>query len=292
MQKRSDDTLVAYLDGELDSAERQHVEAWLAADAAARDRLAGLAQSATLVRSAYADIVNEPVPERLIAAARGESGGAASVAHEAEILVLKRPQRAIVSMPAGRWGIGIAAAAGLFGLVLGGAGSYLAVGGLNSTNPAAEQRLAAAAANGTWLDNAAGYYKLVVSAGDSMLIDVPAGGDTGEALQKISQNLPQQVRLPDLKPWGLSFRGARLVVVEGRPAAQLVYTTDNKAIGPLTLVIGASKQPDIQPTFDRRQDVNMLYWRHHGRAYALVGQTDIGYLWGIANDVAWQLDAI
>ena len=292
MQKRSDDTLVAYLDGELDSAERQHVEAWLAADAAARDRLAGLAQSATLVRSAYADIVNEPVPERLIAAARGESGGAASVAHEAEILVLKRPQRAIVSMPAGRWGIGIAAAAGLFGLVLGGAGSYLAVGGLNSANPAVEQRLAAAAANGTWLDNAAGYYKLVVSAGDSMLIDVPAGGDTGEALQKISQNLPQQVRLPDLKPWGLSFRGARLVVVEGRPAAQLVYTTDNKAIGPLTLVIGASKQPDIQPTFDRRQDVNMLYWRHHGRAYALVGQTDIGYLWGIANDVAWQLDAI
>ena len=42
----------------------------------------------------------------------------------------------------------------------------------------------------------------------------------------------------------------------------------------------------------RRQDVNLLYWRHQGRAYALVGQTDIGYLWGIANDVAWQLDAI
>jgi hypothetical protein len=38
--------------------------------------------------------------------------------------------------------------------------------------------------------------------------------------------------------------------------------------------------------------VNLLYWRHQGRAYALVGQTDIGWLWGIANDVAWQLDAI
>jgi len=291
MQKRSDETLVAYLDGELDGAERQHVEAWLAADTEARDRLAGLAQSSDLVRSAYGDIVNEPVPERLIAAARGQTGSTARQ-QDAEILVLRRPWRPMVTVPAGRWGIGIAAAAGLFGLVLGGAGSYLATGLLNSGNPAAEQRLAAAAANGTWLDNAAGYYKLVVSAGDSMLIDVPAGGDTGEALQKISQSLPQQVRLPDLKPWGLSFRGARLVVVEGRPAAQLVYVTDNKAIGPLTLVIGASKQPDIQPTFDRRQDVNMLYWRHHGRAYALVGQTDIGYLWGIANDVAWQLDAI
>jgi len=292
MQKRSDETLVAYLDGELDNAERQHVEAWLAADTGARDQLAGLAQAADLVRNAYADIVNEPVPERLIAAARGETGGAAAApAHEAEILVLQRPQRRIaMPIPVGRWGIGIAAAAGLFGLVLGSAGSYLATALLNSGNPAAEeQRLAAAAANTTWLDNAAGYYKLAVSAGDSMLIDVPAGGDTNEVLQKAS--LPQ-TRLPDLKPWGLNFRGARLVVVEGKPAAQLVYVTDNKAIGPLTLVIGASKQPDIQPTFDNRQDVNLLYWRRQGRAYALVGQTDIGYLWGIANDVAWQLDAI
>jgi len=60
----------------------------------------------------------------------------------------------------------------------------------------------------------------------------------------------------------------------------------------LALIIGSTKQPDISPTFDRRQDVNLLYWRHQGRAYALVGQADIGYLWGIANDVAWQLDAV
>jgi anti-sigma factor RsiW len=100
------------------------------------------------------------------------------------------------------------------------------------------------------------------------------------------------VRLPDLKPWGLSFQGARLVVVEGRPAAQLVYTTDNKAIGPLALIIGSTKQPDILPTSADRQDLKLLYWRHQGRASVLVGQSDLGYLWGIANDVAWQLDAI
>src|SRR5436305_812460 len=77
MQKHSDETLVAYLDGELDGAERQHVEAWLAADDAARDRLTGLAQSADLLRSAYGDIVNAPVPERLIAAALGLSSSRA-----------------------------------------------------------------------------------------------------------------------------------------------------------------------------------------------------------------------
>jgi anti-sigma factor RsiW len=291
MQRHSDEALVGYIDGELDDDERRHVEAWLEADPAVRERLTALVQSGDLLRGAYADIVNEPVPARLIAAARDASESAPGV-QEAEILVLKRPGWAAMPLPARRWQIGLAAAAGLFGVIFGGAGTYLGVGLLNPANPAAERRLAAIAANAGWLDSAAGYYKLTVSAGDTMLIDVPASNDPREALQKISESVPQQMRLPDLKPWGLTFRGARLVVVEGRPAAQLVYVTDNKAIGPLTLVIGASKQPDISPTFDRRQDVNLLYWRHQGRAYALVGQTDIGYLWGIANDVAWQLDAI
>jgi anti-sigma factor RsiW len=295
MPRHDDEALVAYLDGELDDSERRHVEAWLDADPAVRERLAALAQVTDLVRSAYAPVAGEAVPERLLAAARGERPGVAAGAkapqQEAEILVL-RPTTTAAVVASRRWHIGLAAAAGLFGVVFGGAGTYFGMGLLDPISPAAEHQIAAAAANDIWLDNAAGYYKLTVSAGDNMLIDVPASNDPSAALQKISQSLPQQVRLPNLKPWGLTFRGARLVVVDGKPAAQLVYVTDNKAIGPLTLVIGASKLPAIAPTLDRRQDLNVLYWRHQGRAYALVGKTDIGYLWGIANDVAWQLDAI
>ena len=288
MQKHSDEALVAYLDGELDSSERRHVEAWLEADPAVRDRLAALAQATELARGAYADIVNEPLPERLIAAARGET---LTGEQEAEILVL-RPNKVAAQLRVRRWHIGMAAAAGLFSILFGGAGTYVGMGLINRADPEAEQKLAAATANSIWLDNAAGYYKLAVNAGDNMLVDVPASNDAQEAWQKISQGLPKQVRLPDLKPWGLNFRGARLVVVEGRPAAQLVYNTDNNAIGPLTLVIGASKQPDIAPSISKRQDVTLLYWRHAGRAYALVGRGDLGYLWGIAKDVAYQLDAI
>src|SRR5207244_9187139 len=121
-----------------------------------------------------------------------------------------------------RWQIGLAAAAGLFGLIVGGMGTYLGSGLINRANPAAERQLAAAAANGAWLDNAAGYYKLSVSAGDNLLVDVPASNDPREALQKISQSLPQQVRLPDLKPSGRSVRGARLVLCAWQPAAALV----------------------------------------------------------------------
>lgn len=288
MQKHSDEALVAYLDGELEDAERLNLEASIDSDPELRDRLAALAQSADLVRSAFADIVDEPVPERLIAAARGKA--AADSRGEAQILFFQRPQRHARPAPT-RWQIGYAAAAALVGLVVGGAGTYVGLNAVTGANSAAERQVAAAAANG-WLDNAAANYKLIVNAGDQIPMDVPASNDPREALQKISQTLPQQVRLPDLKPWGLNFRGARLVAVEGRPGVQLVYNTDNKAIGPLTLVIGATKQPDSAPAFDHRQDVNLLYWRHHGRAYALVGQADIGYLWGIANDVAWQLNAI
>ena len=287
MHRRSDDQLVAYLDGELETEERREIEAWLADDPAAEAQLAALARSGNLLRQAFDEAMHEPVPERLIAAARGDAP-AEETEPAAQIVPL--PRRA-ASPPRWYWRAALPVAASIIGILIGVGGAY--VGGVGFTpggtrNPALE----ASAINNVWLNNAAGYFKLFVSAGDNALIDVPATGDTREALQKISQSLPQEVRLPDLKPWGLNFRGARLVVVEGRPAAQLVYTTDNKAIGPLTLIIGSSKQPDISPTFDRRQDVNLLYWRHQGRAYVLVGQADIGYLWGIGNDIAWQLDAI
>jgi len=289
MQQRNDDHLVAYLDGELEVAQRREVEAWLDADPSARRRMAALAESAHLLRLAFDEPIHEPVPDRLIAAARGETAPPQS---GAQILPFRRRLGAQIVAPR-RWRVGLPVAASLLGLLVGSSITYLGVGKLALDGLAGKHAaLEATAANNLWLDNAAAYFKLVVSAGDNPPVDIPATGDPREALQKISQSLPQEVRLPDLKPWGLSFRGARLVVEEGRPAAALVYTTDNKAIGPLGLLIGSSKQPDISPTFDRRQDVNLLYWRHQGRAYALVGQADIGYLWGIANDVAWQLDAV
>jgi anti-sigma factor RsiW len=287
MQKHSDEALVAYLDGELGGDERAHVEAWLDADPEVRDRLLALSEGAGMLRSAFADVMTEPVPERLIAAARGETVPSS----DAEIVVLRPKRASLPPAPTRRWYIQLATAAGLFGLAVGVGAQYLGNNILGSSGTPTNRQIQTASVN-NWLDNAAGDYKLIVNAGGDAMLDVPATGDSGDALQKISQNLPQQARLPDLKPWGLTFRGARLVVVDGRPAAQLIYNTDNKAIGPLALIIGSTKEPDIAPKPDRRQDLNLLYWRHQGRASVLVGQSDIGYLWGIANDVAWQLDAI
>src|SRR5436190_10432700 len=152
MQKHSDEALVAYLDGELDPTERGHVEAWLDADPAGRERLSALVQSGDLVRGAYAETLDEAVPDRLIAAARGET---AAAAREAEILVLPPRLGGVAHLPLRHWSIGLAAAAGLFGLVFGGVGTYLGMGLVNPADPGIERQAAAKATDEIWLNNAA-----------------------------------------------------------------------------------------------------------------------------------------
>jgi len=278
MQRPSDEKLIAYLDGELSESERAEITDALEHDSELRLAAQRLGESAALLRAAFDEVLREPLPPRLIAAARGETAKVVSIA--------LRVKRAMIEQR--RWWIGVPVAASILGLAIGGGLGYFA--GDQQGTDAAEQAQENLAAH-NWLDSIAGYHKLFVNAGadDASLVDVPANADDA---RKASQKLPADFHLPNLKPWGLVFQGARFLIVEGRPATQLFYTTDNKALGPITLVVGTSSQPDLAPTFDHRDDLNLLYWRHHGHAYALVGTADIGYLWNIANDIAWQLDAI
>jgi anti-sigma factor RsiW len=295
MQKPSDELLVAYLDGELDDAQRAEVEGWVEHDGAARDRLARLSETTTLVRAAFDEILRDDVPERLIDAARGV--GKADAPREAAILPFRvRSPQVLASYR--RWWVAVPIAASFFGLVIGGGVGYVGLSSKPMVQASNEAPTTQAAASG-WLDNVAEYHKLFVNASssESSYADIPANADGGDVMKKISHLTAQQAsRVPNLKPWGLNFVGARAVVVESRTAAQLVYTADNeavgKAIGPLTVLIASTKRPEVAPTFEHRQDVNMLYWRRKGHAYVIVGQADTGYLWGLANDIAWQLDAI
>jgi anti-sigma factor RsiW len=284
MQKPSDETLIAYLDGELDADSRSEVESWLEADAEMRDHVAALATSAEVLRAAFEPVLHEAVPERLLAAARGVPAASAEIV-DFKAAQKVRASRPLMQRPWARFAV----AAGVAGLLIGGGVGYFAATGYDESTRTA----AVASANAAnWLDSIAGYHKMLISAGgnDQALVDVPP--DPNDPTRKVVQKLPSDFKLPNLKPWGLDFQGARYLVVGGQPATQLFYTTDNKKLGPLTVVIGSTSQPDIAPAFDRRGDLNMLYWRHHGHAYALVGTADIGYLWNISNDIEYQLDAI
>jgi anti-sigma factor RsiW len=301
MLKPSDDRLnellVAYADGELEGARLIEVEALLEREPGLRDEVARLRETAALVRAAFDQDLREDVPAHLLAAARGERAPAPAPT------ILPFPAKPARARPEMRWWVGMAAAASLFGVMVGTGLGYYAIP--KPTPPAVQRQVADAnnalqSAQGSWLENIAGYHRLFAAAAQHAeeqkpaFVDFPSEGDNNsEVIKQISERVAQQgVRVPNLKPWGLKFEGARMLVIEGRPAAQLFYTTDNKAIGPLTVVIGSSKRNDVAPTFENRNDVNILYWRNRGRAYAIAGQTNIGYLWGLANDIAWQLDAI
>jgi len=65
-----DDTLTAYLDGELDAAGSEAVRVALTADPALQGRLEALSARDERVRLAFDALLDRPVPERLVAAAR------------------------------------------------------------------------------------------------------------------------------------------------------------------------------------------------------------------------------
>jgi len=161
MQRRSDDHLVAYLDGEVKAEEQREIEAWLATDPAARERLAALSESANLLRLAYDEVFHEPVPDRLIAAARGET---ALAEPSAQVLPFKVGQVASRETATRPWWMGMPVAASVFGLLLGGIVAYFGVAKLEPGGTAGKQPgVEMAAADDVWLENAAGYFKLFVA---------------------------------------------------------------------------------------------------------------------------------
>ncbi|HEX6703282.1 MAG TPA: hypothetical protein VF169_00870 [Albitalea sp.] len=68
--KISDETLLAYVDGELDPAARAEVEAAIAADPEIARRVEQQRSLRRLLGAAYGPVLDEPVPPRLLAAAQ------------------------------------------------------------------------------------------------------------------------------------------------------------------------------------------------------------------------------
>lgn len=105
-----DAKLMAYADGELAPNERAEIERAVAADPALRAQLEAHQRLRSELSQAYAGVTDEPVPERLTAAARG-------AAPSAQVVDLSARRAARVSWSAREWGAMAASLAG--GLIIG-----------------------------------------------------------------------------------------------------------------------------------------------------------------------------
>lgn len=114
----SDETLMAYVDGELDTTARSEFEAALARDPALAQRVEAARRLRTTLSRAFDPVLAEPVPERLVAAAHGRPA-------PANVQPLPAPRAARPIFPAARaagwswpqWGA--LAASLVLGLLLG-----------------------------------------------------------------------------------------------------------------------------------------------------------------------------
>lgn len=92
MTSLSDEMLMAYADGELTAADRAQVEAVLAHDPVAAERVAAFAATGRALGILYSTPMLEPVPQRLIEAVMGQSNMGPSKA-TATVIPFNRPQR-------------------------------------------------------------------------------------------------------------------------------------------------------------------------------------------------------
>jgi anti-sigma factor RsiW len=270
MHDFDDELLVAYLDGELDPPAFARVEAALEADAQVGARLVALSEATALARRAFDDVLHEPVPARLLAAAvvAFPARSAPNLRQRVSAGVNRRP-----------W-LSLALAASILGLVIGTPIGYLFG---DSGQPAAGEQVASTSPG--WLDTLAGYHNLFISSADgaeNAVFDVPAGSE---------KRLPVDIRVPDLKPYNFVFRGARRIILDGKPAYQFFYGAADHHKAALTVFVTTTGRPELPPTFERRDGVNLIYWRHLGHGYAIAGETDKGTMSSLASDIAWQLQA-
>lgn len=256
----------AYLDGALPEAERQELEALVAADPAVAAEFEALSRVDAALASGFADMLAHPVPLHLARA------------------IEAAPPASSVTGP--RWAAPVALrslAASVALLAFGAAGGALLTRAL-----APEVEIAQAAPG--WLDHVAEYHA-VYSAQGRHLVEVPAS--ELEHLEKwLSETTGVPFKTPDLSASGLTFEGGRLLVANGKPVAQLMYRdAAGQVVAVCFMAGGDATLAEGKPAFaDRRVGAfDLVSWKDRDASYVVIGPAERGDLRQIAEASAISL---
>lgn len=266
-----DRTLGAYVDGELSVDDARAIDAALGSDAGLRARIAAIREATLAARAAFAAVERETVPERLIAAVRK---------NRPEIRLHPLPGVGFRKVRERRVALPLAAAAAVVVAAL------IGVFASGLTGSDAPDQIAY---EDSWLDQVKrsyeGYAK--VDQGESHpLVDVDAGGvGGGEQLGAwFGEQLNRQLEVPDLSEQGLTLKGGRLLIVEGKPSAQILYMAADGS--PVALSVVPSVGRDQVISAQGGDTANLLHWRARNYGYALIGNLTLDAMRDLANKIA------
>ena len=123
--------------------------------------------------------------------------------------------------------------------------------------------------SGGLVDELAEYHR-VFARETKHLVEVPASR-SAELLDWLGERIGRRLAVPDLSQAGWTFAGGRMLVVDGRPVAQLLYTRNGKI--PLGVCITRSRDADRRTPvrLESRDGLEAASWQEDGYAYVVIG---------------------
>ena len=252
----TDDTLHAYVDGQLDAATRAEVEAWLASRPERAAEIARWQRQNAALKTLYDPVAAEPVPPRL------------------------DPHRIAAAAAPARWDwTRLAAAAVVLVGIAGGAGWVLRTATWQEA-PASDRLI----------DGAVAAHALYVKE-SRHAVEVGAD-DKGHLVTWLSNRLGRAIDAPDLASQGFTLVGGRLLPPLAEtgtgPAAQLMY--QSPTADRLTVYITAAGKPVGKPFETYTEDgLEAYYWANAQITCTVVGDLPQKQMQPVAKAVYEQL---
>jgi anti-sigma factor RsiW len=254
----TDTDLHSYVDGELDEVRHAEVEAALAADPAATERIRTFQRQKRALQDLFAPVLDEPVPAALIAATAAPAGK---------------------KLPLPRWSLQRIAAT-LSVAALGGVIGWLGHGRYQQNEMLARS---------TQLPHRAAVAHAVFTPDVRRPVEVTAEQED-QLVTWLSKRLGTPVRPPKLGALGYELVGGRLLPGDSGPVAQFMY---QEASGQrLTLYVSTERHDNRDTAFRFAQEgrINVFYWIDGPYGYALSASIPKDELARIATTVYDQLD--
>ena len=239
MAKLDETTLLAYVDGKLDTAQARAVEAALVSDTAARELVARMRATPASLREVFDATLTRPLSPRF-----------------AEMILSRRLERAPKFQL--RYSHAVMAAAVLF---VAGVGLGLIAGDWRhkASHPAEANWIAAV------VDYQVLYGRETLNRPDA------SSRETRQTEQRLTKQLGHVVVVPDLKRFGLAFKRGQLLDFYGTPVVQLAYLPASGK--PIAYCITRSDGPDIPPALGQDKGLSYLHWHENGYGHILIGST-------------------
>ncbi|ASW03543.1 anti-sigma factor family protein [Paraburkholderia aromaticivorans] len=265
--KPDDSQLIAYADGELSASQAESVERALAESADLRESVDLLRASRLPYREAFAAQKLPPLPDDL----RLRIEAMAAKAENQSVATKENLRRSLPRM----W-LAAAFVAGAFC-----AGLVQQLGGWHGITG---DRAATVASSGVrpWMSVAASYQQLYTR--DTVAGLTPDPTVSANTVAAIRDQDGINLRTPDLRAVGMTFKSIERLHYNGKPLVRMVYLPARGT--PVALCVMKDSRPDQSIAQRQMNGMTVVSWRQNELAYALIGQPDSGDLSKIARQIS------